>query len=291
MMDVHTRGGSFGPGGYGGGIFDGSEMGFGGVGMGRFEQAAAGVMGLGADGSGAYQWCSKTQHCDTGDPRVKSLQTALNKILTAHHMKPLTVDGKFGASTCGAMAWLAAVPSGEWANDPVIADAHNYMIDASGHAVCLSYTAPTPVGSTKPVDLNKEIGITLPPAGAQWMQPNPDLPGLQQGLNHDLAEHGYDPIPTSGQLDAATCGAMQFAQQNWGMSEYMQRYGANCQAFTPPRRHPEAAPPPSPVPSHDEGTHAAVPMKRSGVSAAWMVGGLAVAAGVAGLYAMSKKRR
>ena len=48
-MDVNTRGGLFGPGGYGGGIFDGSQMGFGG--LGQFEQAAAGVQGLGADES------------------------------------------------------------------------------------------------------------------------------------------------------------------------------------------------------------------------------------------------
>jgi len=47
---VQTRGGVFGPGGYGGGIFDGSNMGFGGLGA-TYEQAAAGIgaaAGLGA---------------------------------------------------------------------------------------------------------------------------------------------------------------------------------------------------------------------------------------------------
>lgn len=44
-MDVRTRGGVFGPGGRGGGIFDGSNMGFGSYGT--YEQAAAGVRGLG----------------------------------------------------------------------------------------------------------------------------------------------------------------------------------------------------------------------------------------------------
>jgi hypothetical protein len=287
-MDVNTRGGLFGPGGYGGGIFDGSQMGFGG--LGQSEQAAAGI-GLGAT-TGAFQWCSKTSPCATGDPRVKSLQTALNRVLSAHKMKPLVVDGKFGAATCGAMVWLAAVPVAEWQNDPVLSSAHDYMIDASGHAVCQSYTAPTRVGSSTPVDINKEIGIQLPSASAPWMQPNGNLPGLQQGVNHDLAEHGFDPISVTGMLDAETCGAMLYAKEHWGMSEYLQRYGQNCQAFTAPHQHAEAAPPPGPAPSHDEETpHAAVGTKKSGVSTAWVLGGLAAAAGVAGLVAMSKKRR
>lgn len=291
-MDVNTRGGLFGPGGYGGGIFDGSEMGFGGLsGAPRFEQAAAGFMGFGAT-SGAFTWCSKTAPCATGDTRVKALQSALNKVLGAHKMKPLTVDGKFGAATCGAMAWLAAVPTPEWQNDPVISDAHNYMIDASGHGVCLSYTAPTPIGSNKPVDINKEAGITLPSASASWMVPNGDVNGLQQGLNHDLAEHGFDPISETGMLDAPTCGAMMWAKDHWGMSEYLQRYGQNCQAFEAPHQHvtPGPAPGPGPSPAHDDETHASLPAKKSGVSAAWMIGGLAVAAGVAGLYAVTKRR-
>lgn len=52
MRQVNTRGGVFGSGGYGGGLFDGSNNGFGGVsGLGAtYEQAAA---GLGAQGLGA----------------------------------------------------------------------------------------------------------------------------------------------------------------------------------------------------------------------------------------------
>jgi hypothetical protein len=288
-MDVHTRGGSFGPGGYGGGIFDGSQMGFGAVP--RFEQAAAGIMGLGAT-TGAFVWCSSSHPCATGDPRVKSLQTALNKVLSAHHMQLLVTDGKFGAKTCGAMAWLAAVPPEEWSSDPVIADAPNYMVDDTGHSVCLSYTTPTPVGSTKPVDLNKEIGITLPPAGAQWMQPNADMTGLQSGLNHDLAEHDYDPIAVTGVLDAPTCGAMKFAKDNWGMSDYFQRYGGNCQAYVTPHKTASAAPPPATktVATTDGGGPTPLGVKKKGMTTAWVVGGLGVAAGIAALFAMKKKR-
>mgnify|MGYP003541541852 CR=1 FL=1 len=60
MRQVRTRGGVFGSGGYGGGLFDGSNNGFGGVGgLGAtYEQAAA---GLGAATSVPWQvarWCS-----------------------------------------------------------------------------------------------------------------------------------------------------------------------------------------------------------------------------------------
>ncbi len=46
MRQVQTRGGVFGPGGYGGGVFDGSNSGFGGLGSvsgPMYEQAAAGI--------------------------------------------------------------------------------------------------------------------------------------------------------------------------------------------------------------------------------------------------------
>ena len=45
MLQVHTRDGIFGPGGYGGGVFDGSNMGFGGMGS---AEAAWAIAGLGA---------------------------------------------------------------------------------------------------------------------------------------------------------------------------------------------------------------------------------------------------
>jgi len=281
-MDVHTRGGSFGAGGYGGGIFDGSEMGFGGLGAApRFEQAAAGVQGL-----GAFTWCSKAQPCSSADPNVIQLQKDLNVALRAHGFKLLTVDGKLGAGTCGAISWTGTLSQ----DDPFFSSpgaavmTSQGLVDSSGAPVCKSFTYPTPVGSTKPF---------VPPStfrqGLPWMEVTDQTGKVQGDINNDLTQHGYDPVQVTGMLDAPTCGAMQTAKNEWGM-DYLTAYGANCQKFTPPHRHVTPGPV-APPPHADVTTPTPVTTRKSGVSTAWVVGGLAVAAGVAGLFAVSKKKR
>jgi hypothetical protein len=283
MLQVHTRGGLFGPGGYGGGIFDGSQMGFGG--LGRSEQVGYGI-GDTAPGGG-FQWCSKVEPCKVGDPRVKALQTALNTGLKAHGFKLLTVDGKLGAGTCGATAWAGTLPE----NDPMwniagLSDLMASLVGSSG-PVCKTFTYPTPVGSTKPF---------IPPntfkSALAWQEINPEAATVQKNLNGDLVAHGYDPIAESGMLDAPTCGAMRVAHDQWGM-DYLSEYGSNCQAFQAPSLHAmPVTPHPAPAPDERKGETVYPPVrKKSGVTAAWMIGGLAVAAGVAGIYAASKKRR
>jgi len=282
MLQVKTRGGVFGPGGYGGGIFDGSQMGFGGLGSVAFEQAAAGI---GAD-TGAFKWCSKASPCPTGDPRVSALQKALNTALKAHGFKPLTVDGKFGTSTCGAISWAGNLPQ----SDPLFTTAGveymtpAYLVDSSGQPVCKSFTYPTKVGSTTPY---------IPPStfrsGLPWKEVSPETATVQRNINNDLTQHGYDPISESGMLDAPTCGAMRVAKDEWGM-DYLTAYGGNCQEFQAPRKHAQpVVVTPTPTPAHEDELPHAVSSKKSGVSTAWVIGGLAVAAGVAGLYAARKR--
>lgn len=136
-LAVRTRGGVFGPGGYGGGIFDGSGMGFGG--LGQYEQAAAGVRGIGDDfddwlaeqqtasgpaytsggaavitGPGAptntptttsavatYPW-------NTYSSATYSLQGQVNGYLSTFNKQPITQDGYLGPETCGAIDFLKA---------------------------------------------------------------------------------------------------------------------------------------------------------------------------------------
>jgi hypothetical protein len=248
-------------------------MGFGG--LGRSEQAASGL--------GAFTWCSKSQPCATGDPKVSALQKALNTALRAHGFQPLTVDGKLGAGTCGAVAWAGNLPD----SDPLFTTpgveymAPGTLIDDSGAPVCQTFTYPTPVGSKKPYVPPSTFSQALP-----WMQVNPQTGTVQTQINNDLVNHGYDPIDVSGMLDAPTCGAMQTAKNEWGM-DYLTAYGGGCQAFQPPHRHASAAPPPAKKTT--AATTTSLPVKKSGVSTAWVIGGLAVAASVAGLFAARKR--
>lgn len=149
MRQVRTRGGVFGSGGYGGGLFDGSNSGFGGLGA-TYEQAAAGVGAIqdptgqtwnnttyqacmghqvqkcGAEGY-AYKWsAAETNACieaaqkgciaaakaaatSLSKAQVIALQQAINAKLQQYNYCPIGVDGNLGPTTCGAAAWAAGV--------------------------------------------------------------------------------------------------------------------------------------------------------------------------------------
>jgi hypothetical protein len=94
-MDVRVRGGVFGPGGYGGGIFDGSQMG-----LGSYEQAAAGVRGLGQENDDfGIVWGEYSMG-------TQSLQTNVNGELDARGQPLIEEDGILGPETCGAVQYL-----------------------------------------------------------------------------------------------------------------------------------------------------------------------------------------
>jgi len=268
-MQVRTRSGIFGPGGYGGGVFDGSNMGFGG--MGDYEQAAAGI--------GDIVWRGTTP-----DPQIKAMQVALNTELKARGFVTLTADGILGANTCGAIAWLGTLKDVNFDANP---DLHLIELivqpDSSGTLtnICQTSTYPTKVsgGVFKPPD---SFSNQLP-----WGADNATTLKVQHDLNNDLDGHGYIQIAETSKLDADTCGAMQLAENSWGM-QYLSEYGKNCQSFNPPARK-AAPPPPTPAPAPPaDTTHLPAPQKSS--MTGWVVGGLVAAAVVAGVVA-SKKRK
>ncbi len=278
-MDVRTRGGVFGPGGYGGGIFDGSGMGFGGIGC--TEQRGRGLLGMGATSEPPFVWMAK------GDPRVSRLETALSKELASRGFKPLSVDGQLGPKVCGAIAWLGTLGATvDFASNPDL-NLMDLMVDqskpAGQQAVCRSFTYPTKVGSSTPFKPPNTFHAALP-----WGVFDPQTQGMEQNLNGDLAAHGYKPIAADGILGPPACGAMRLASTAWGM-DYLGEYGANCQSFQDPQAvsKPPATPPP-PVLADGPPTMGGT-KKRSSMTTAWVVGGLLGAAALAGVYATRRK--
>ena len=273
--DVNTRGGVFGGGGYGGGVFSG--MG----GLSAYEQAAAGVRGL-----GATVWRGKTS-----DPAVAQAQAQLNQFLDKCGYKSIAVDGKVGPMTCGAAAFISS-PHAEACDHSMVTSP---VIGEIITSVCDGYTMPTKKGGAAPSSYSDDKwGESDAP---KWGEFSDVVRVAQSGVNAELVSHGYfADAPTAGVLDAATCGDMKFVDQ-WG-STYSNMEGRNCKSFaftarkkqvgsdipvvvvdTPPGTQPPGTKPP--------GTQ--LPAK-SGISTAWIVGGVlaAIAAVGAGVYFSQK---
>lgn len=117
MQDVNTRGGVFGPGGFGGGIFDQS------------------LGGLGA-----------TWGNTASDPEVVKWQTDINTALKEVGYNPIPVDGRLGAETCGAYQLFL--------NDAAIrdrvSDATYEKISSYNVGPCNGYTLPTKASGAGP---------------------------------------------------------------------------------------------------------------------------------------------
>lgn len=281
-MDVRTRGGVFGPGGYGGGIFDGSGMGFGGLGCTETQSRA--LVGFGAsvsvttENNPPFVWLGKN------DARVGKLEAALNRELQARGFKPLSVDNQLGPKVCGAIAWLGTLNDVDFGANPDLAYLMQIFDEAKSLNVCKGSTQPTKVGETKPTPLP---GVVDPSWTLPWAVYDAQTAEVQQALNQELDAHGYRSIGTDGKLGAGTCGAMKLAEDAWGKS-YLTERGAGCQAFTAPQKKtlaPEAVATPTP----EEAASTSTMRKKSSLSTAWVVGGLLGAAAIAGVYAMQKR--
>lgn len=267
MRQVYVRGGVFGPQGYGGGIFDGSQMGFGG--LGKSEQ---GARAIGTDATTPFVWMGAS------DARVARLQVALNRELTARGFQPIGTDGQLGPGTCGAIAWLGTLSN---VNFDTNTDLQLIPLTyANQQSVCKTFTYPKKVGSATPF---------VPPstfhAGLPWMATSTQTESVQKDINNDLSAHGYVPIDETGMLDAPTCGAMKLAKDSWGM-DYLTAYGANCQAFTAPTH--QAAPVTAPV-TTPVTTPVRAPVQKASMTG-WVVGGIVAAGALAAVVAMNKKR-
>jgi hypothetical protein len=107
-MDVQTREGIFGGGAYGGGVFDGSNMGFGA--LGRTSESPMAFMGLGLSSSPTYTW----QTGDTGTSVAKALTgngnrwTELAAANPAHKCATYGFCAKAGDVVTLPASWVAA---------------------------------------------------------------------------------------------------------------------------------------------------------------------------------------
>lgn len=236
-QQVDTRGGVFGSGGYGGGIFDGSLSGSPeATARPLFRQATAGCAPCGALGAAAaYSYCN-----EMADDRIKAFQRNMNSIADRLGYQPIAVDGQLGPATCGMFAKL-----GEENNSGKITTAEWRTMPTDIGAIvmsCDTYTMPKKKGSSVPEPPQSTINpdtYALP-----WGVPIPEAKKVQENLNVELFGHGYAPINVSGSLDAPTCGAMRLAQSQWGIN-YQTIYGKNCQAFEDPRLLPPSQRPPA----------------------------------------------
>lgn len=184
-------------------------------------------------GVGVITWRNTTP-----DPALATLQQQINTQLTRLGWQPIAVDGRLGPQTCGAISWMGSrsiSPNIQWSqiNSGTLTEAAGVC---SGH----SYTYPTPVGQTKPVNPDPSSATENLPWGVQSARTKE----VQATINTQLLDLGYNTIDVSGVLDAATCGALQVLDEETGAGGWVKNYGGNCQSYTRPTKKTPAAPPP-----------------------------------------------
>jgi len=174
--DVNTRGGAFGPGGYGGGLFDGSNMGFGSIpGLGVFPPPSEYPNGY---PSPEY----RVESGDTGTTisrRITGDGNRWNELVAAN---PSRRDATYG---------LRIYPGNMLVLPP------SWVATGSGGAGPAPVTAPRPGGAALPAGIAPE----------EWMSA---VQGFQYILNDVLDEMGYGGVGYDGQVTPALCGAVQF---------------------------------------------------------------------------------
>jgi len=223
--------------------------------------------------------------------KVKALQALLNSDLAALNYTQLSADGKLGKGTCGATNLASYKPA---AFPKTMAQWGSY-VDVSSACTGQPYVMPTPKSTATPniakdfvewVETKaEEAGGGAPP----WMgEPNAGIAQWQSGeLNTVLRGLTYHPIPASGQIDAATCGAMQASDAEAGTS-WLVFNGKNCKSFTKPTKSVQVATPVViPKPSDVLPTTTTQPTKTSAASMATT--GLIVGALALGGYYAGKK--
>jgi LPXTG-motif cell wall-anchored protein len=252
MIQVHTREGIFGGGGYGGGLFDGSNMGFG---------------GLGLSSAPTYTWRSG----DTGTSVAKAITgngnrwTELATANPAHKCTQYGFCAKVGDVVKLPASWVAAAPAPSQAPS-----------DSTAAPV-----APSSGGTSPPA------GPAADPCFLALNQKSNIADDLQDALSTALTAAGYNAIPQTGVYDSATCGAM-FKLHELGISFHPVlpslpagctsiRFDLDCPNMVLPAKIADAP-------------HVGPTTGKSSSATAWMLGGFVVAAVGAGLY-MSKKRK
>ncbi len=216
-MEVNTRGGLFGGGGYGGGVFDGSDSmsGVGGTASYPMPVSRRSNPALGITQSEAFPWgvySKNTEH----------LQRSYNLWAKTTGYCQISEDGKLGPTTCGA-----------------------YRVQTGNQlASCKSYNTPQKCGEhMQPSD----------PHGLLWGVKTGETAAAQFQYNVWARDNGYCPISADGKLGAGTCGALRTA--GGGSADVpVPAVPSTCQSFTAPsacasdKPVPPAKLPPAEVP-------------------------------------------
>jgi hypothetical protein len=221
-MQARTRGGVFGPGGYGGGIFDGSDMGFGGLGgLGQPEQAAAGIRGLGA-ASGLGQACYTPSICtQVLNKYPGDVSSSLRKDIEGY------CDQGLWESTPEAEARRAATDSACWnvwnlneAAAPVVTtepgvdmpSEYQAFVEEQAPSVGPAYTAPTTQYVQYP-----------------WNSFSAGTQSLQISANVELRLRNQPTIAEDGILGPTTCGALKYLYDEGVQGQIVP---PTCQSFS-----------------------------------------------------------
>jgi hypothetical protein len=280
-VQAQTRGGVFGPGGYGGGIFDGSGMGFGGLG----DAAPAGISGF---GSGLGQSCSIPSTCTyvrnvySGD-----VSASLSKDIAEYCNQGFWEDtAEWQARKSATLAACQNVYNlnvGE--PEPVVTEPgidmpeeYQAFVEEQAPSTGPAYTAPTRTRTYTQYPWNSYSSATKT---------------LQISTNAKLRERNQAPISEDGILGPTTCGAVRYVGLAVPSTCTSFSYSPTAAAPSPevtPVTVP-VAPTPTPARAAPPPVVAPTPMK-AGMSGATMgIIGIAVIGIGAGIFAATRKKK
>jgi hypothetical protein len=172
--------------------------GLGGVGSLTNKGFGRNTLGLGATGTPIYYLASKS------NPKVVSLQSGLNKVLSSYGYKELAVTGILDAKTCGALGLMY----GRYPSD-VLSSVDKETLDEAANT-CQVARKTTAVNNQviafaqELEDTKKTVVVATTTAPSK----DPQVVALQGALNKVLVAKGYPSIPVTGSLDVPTCASM-----------------------------------------------------------------------------------
>lgn len=222
---------------------------------------------------------------------VKAMQGMLNQILTESGYRTIgTPNGVLNAATLGAFKLVSTLTTTASASKVMLSDMVNEVWDTSSGQVKfgqLLQTASAAIPTPWPTPAASGGAVTPPvtdttPCDVEFGDHGTLITELQGQVNALLAKNGYEPIPVTATWDASTCGALFVLQGQWDPTSQLCPGGVTVPATCPAGVTPIQ---PKPKPAKPEEPH-----EKTGMSMAWMLGGLIGAAALAGLYGAMKKK-
>jgi hypothetical protein len=218
----------------------------------------------------------------TSDPVVLEAQKWLNTVLKASGYLAIGQDGKLGAETCGAVAWLMQGGASDY-DKGIYFDlntAPQSVFQVWNVCSSSSQTPPTPVTAAAKTSGYQKAVTTLTTAAV-----NPEaVRSAQTALNAALAAAGMCAIGVDGDAGPETCGAQTWLIANAGSDGLTQAQRdaiskkCSASARTAPAACPVAKPIVVPVQSPiDTAPQVPVPAAKAPLSTASMVLGVGLA--------------